>query len=102
MSELDRFHHHSGLAINYDKTVLLRMSSQENLPHLYTRKNVAWTTEGVTVLGHTYSIGKCKRTKLPPTTYQSERTAYLMENEELNDSGQNKRHQYPYIITVYP
>ena len=51
LSELDRFHHHSGLVINYEKTVLYRISSQRNLPELYTQKQIAWETEEIQVLG---------------------------------------------------
>ena len=48
---LDQFHFHSGLLINYEKTVLYRISSLENLPELYTQKQVSWVTEDVRVLG---------------------------------------------------
>ena len=51
LQEFDNFHTHSGLLINYEKTTLYRISSQQNLPELFTKKQIAWQDEGMQVLG---------------------------------------------------
>ena len=51
LNRLEWFRRNSGFALNYDKTELLRMGSQENAnARLYTQKNLNWTEE-INVLG---------------------------------------------------
>ena len=49
---LDDFQMHSGLTVNYDKTSIYRIGSMKSSnARLYTTKPLAWTNEGITVLG---------------------------------------------------
>ena len=50
--ELKYFQTQTGLSINYDKTTIYRVGSlQDSNATLYTLKPVAWTNEGINVLG---------------------------------------------------
>ena len=69
IKELDFFQEQSGLCVSYEKTSIYRIGSLRNSnARLYTAKPLAWTSEGINVLGIyvTYSYESLMEKKLLP------------------------------------
>ena len=86
LEEFERFHKHSGLLINYDKTALYRINTQ-NLPQLYTRKQIAWETEGINVLGIYITEGDIVPLNYDPTIEKVKSTLDLWSQRDLTLIG---------------